>query len=87
MSALGTGNLARYAKAAVAAVGSVATVLVATLPADNAVARWAAVALAVLTALGVAAVPNARTIPEAVRDLDRAHERAGLPVPTDLPPG
>lgn len=48
------GKLAQYAKAAVAAVGVTATVVVAL----NVHATWADAIVAVATALGVYAVPN-----------------------------
>jgi hypothetical protein len=52
-------TVARYAKAVVGFVGMAATYIVATLPPDNAVTKVAAAVLAILTVLGVYAVPNA----------------------------
>jgi hypothetical protein len=52
-------NIARYAKAVVGFVGMLATYIVATLPPDSAVTKAAAAVLAILTVLGVYAVPNA----------------------------
>lgn len=47
----------KYAKSLVAAVGAAATYLVSAFP-NSPVAHWAGIAVAVLTAAGVFAVPN-----------------------------
>jgi hypothetical protein len=54
-------TIARYAKALTAAVGVGLTVAVAEFGATN---KWVAIAIAVASAAGVYAVPNAQAAPK-----------------------
>lgn len=51
-------SISRYLKAVVAIVGAVATWATAYFPGDAEVAKWVGLALALVTAISVYAVPN-----------------------------